>query len=689
MTEQVTDAGLIMSTPMEKSEASVGNELRNKSHSLTPKKFVRPPSRIKNDHPKGPLGKLARSVHQKLYHLTKGTNPSQEEHLQTVHNGRWRAVMMEQNHSGNGSIAVSHDGQMHKGKTGRWKAAVTMYYYHTLTKEVTFQRPKSFVEWKVAMDNHSGRPYYYNTITKETTWIKPEGVRERNIPSEYDTPNGDTNDDLIDVEHLRARTVSPESILSDLECAEREDMSSVKATLGVFNNHRDSSFNSHHMSDTVPTMNCLERESSHTRLSQDNVTENANRERLHALLQRFFPGEKDKFTLFLTKVYGTEMSIIEDIEDMITETPFDQRDQLRGTILCYIHSKLKEMVDGPEDGRDRLASLSLSEPIDGVYPVKDTCTGSDYCPVEILYLEDKNNCSIDGVSPVKSTCIGSDYCPVASPKGTVEIFHLEDKNNCSIDRVSRVKVKCTCTGSDYCSVASPQRSVDNVHLEDKKNCSELTDIFSNTTKKHAETQNPYPVTSTMDNGVSPIKVKCTGCDYCSVISSLGSADDSHLTDKNIFSDHTDHIYNATNHANTQNHLPVHSIIDDHNENVNDVRSKIILNMIAINEKMPLSEITPCDKIIDIEKDGNIISTSPLGRKLELEFKILSDPIYSMTNRKDRPLSMLPCEVSDNESDYQGSTHKNTASIWRDTGIFTPVVNLPQNYVLKTENRNIS
>lgn len=85
------------------------------------------------------------------------------------------------------------------------------YYYHTLTKETRWDKPEDYDEaldarrskskkknrskkdpagassstkprraiWKEAVDQKSGKTYFYHTITKEVTWVKPAGFDEQ------------------------------------------------------------------------------------------------------------------------------------------------------------------------------------------------------------------------------------------------------------------------------------------------------------------------------------------------------------------------------------------------------------------------------------------------------------------------------------------------------------------------------
>ena len=83
------------------------------------------------------------------------------------------------------------------------------YYYHTLTKETRWDQPEEYNEafdarrskskksrakkdpagasakkpkraiWKEAVDQKSGKTYFYHTITKEVTWVKPAGFDQQ------------------------------------------------------------------------------------------------------------------------------------------------------------------------------------------------------------------------------------------------------------------------------------------------------------------------------------------------------------------------------------------------------------------------------------------------------------------------------------------------------------------------------
>eukprot|EP00979_Chaetoceros_neogracilis_P001686 scaffold305_cov267-Chaetoceros_neogracile.AAC.3 len=67
-----------------------------------------------------------------------------------------------------------------KPKCGRWKcvhddASNRVYYYHTCTKKVSWDRPSGFVEWRISHDMKQ-RQFFYNVITKETMWETPDDL---------------------------------------------------------------------------------------------------------------------------------------------------------------------------------------------------------------------------------------------------------------------------------------------------------------------------------------------------------------------------------------------------------------------------------------------------------------------------------------------------------------------------------
>ena len=74
-----------------------------------------------------------------------------------------------------------------------WRMAIDLssfrpYYYHTVTNEVTWDKPmtarsgKEFDHgiWAEAVDESTGRFYYYHTITGQVTWVNPFAFAQQN-----------------------------------------------------------------------------------------------------------------------------------------------------------------------------------------------------------------------------------------------------------------------------------------------------------------------------------------------------------------------------------------------------------------------------------------------------------------------------------------------------------------------------
>mmetsp|Transcript_9837 Transcript_9837/g.20679 ORF Transcript_9837/g.20679 Transcript_9837/m.20679 type:complete len:1085 (-) Transcript_9837:118-3372(-) len=89
------------------------------------------------------------------------------------------------------------EGKPQTSDAKHWKATLDKntnktYYYHTKTKEVTWEKPPGFDEvqkerdaliaeakyWKATSDPNTGKTYYYHSKTKEVTWVKPDGFKE-------------------------------------------------------------------------------------------------------------------------------------------------------------------------------------------------------------------------------------------------------------------------------------------------------------------------------------------------------------------------------------------------------------------------------------------------------------------------------------------------------------------------------
>lgn len=301
-----------------------------------------------------------------------------------------------------------------KSKKGKWKFAKDettnrIYYYHTLTRQVSWEKPPSFQEWKVTLDQNSHRYYYYNVITKETTWVRPTNFKLWNKVE--DEVNGDyyynvltketrwDNPDEILVDELKQKgLVKKEEELVDSnnrrydnvpqQQKQLDDFTAEKQRLeheiGVTSMKDSSLFSSREVESDKPNTvdaNVIvlqpreeiledDSEDDNTELNQTideepgKIVRTSDHEILKRLLMEHCPEETELNFQLLSKVHGRENIIVKGLENLIAETPYDA---LRLTIFSFVKETLRGMGEQPYDEVSNLQKKSMIA--SGVVPI--------------------------------------------------------------------------------------------------------------------------------------------------------------------------------------------------------------------------------------------------------------------------------------------------------------------------------
>jgi len=274
-------------------------------------------------------------------------------------------------------------------KKGRWKCATDatsdkVYFYHTGTKEVSWEKPESFVEWRVTVDQTNGKTCFVNRITKEATWDKPEGVEEwkevkdANTGDSYyysiftretswikpnnsikpkedsDTINRVTEiskekvevvDEKVEQKTEQKKTQSSaaqpdieeaylEAVANtdqpDIEGAYLEAVANVQDSITEDNKiHTEASKFEHEMNDFLP-----------------DISTSPNVEKLASLLSKYCANEKGMNLQLMQKAVGQEALVIRAIEALVDDTPYDE---LQLSISSYVKTAIQSISEEPYD----------------------------------------------------------------------------------------------------------------------------------------------------------------------------------------------------------------------------------------------------------------------------------------------------------------------------------------------------
>jgi hypothetical protein len=369
------------------------------------------------DEPKTPTEQKAteqtpRSSQRKNRKTPKRKTPTSPKSLRKIQIGKLFHARFHKKRSMQGGAQGTADSHSTLGRTqrqnsstrGRWKCVHDpkrdrVYYYQTHTREVTWDRPPNFIEWRVAhdlnkrqffynaitkktrwempdgfeewakvMDEKSGKPYYYNVLTKKTTWKKPADLKNKSSQV-TGTKSGEKVDS---VNASRSGSESKSVTIRESDVQNTEHVVLVSGLQGDFSevkNPRDD--RSPEMATKTPEMSTKETVSPPARSTipmdePPKITKSNDQERLAKLLSTYCPNEKENNAQLLKTCRGQEAPIIKGITGLVEDTPFDE---LRLVIFSYVKTTLREIGGDPFDERNR-STKSRLPPVTQNFPKK-------------------------------------------------------------------------------------------------------------------------------------------------------------------------------------------------------------------------------------------------------------------------------------------------------------------------------
>lgn len=298
-----------------------------------------------------------------------------------------------------------------KPKKGRWKcvhdnSTDRVYFYHTLTREVTWERPAGFVVWRVSRDLNQrpffynvitketswdmpddfvlwkeckdpkgGKSYYYNVLSKETTWEKPADFKESvdggdsagapmaaDASAKGSTSNvkdsvGASADDIVSNVHsnndkatsaqtvVDSQTQTAQPSLPTKDEAELDNHIIIADLVRVESETESSPARSRSRSTDMEEPPKIVKTEKHMRLAK--------------LLKTYCPDENDNNAQLMHKCRGQETPVIKAIEGLVEETPFDE---LRLAIFSFVKTTLRQMGEEPFDERKTMWKRNKSKP---------------------------------------------------------------------------------------------------------------------------------------------------------------------------------------------------------------------------------------------------------------------------------------------------------------------------------------
>lgn len=253
-----------------------------------------------------------------------------------------------------------------KSKVGKWKPAICpntqkVYFYHTKTREVTWNQPPGFFEWKVAKDKE--KVYFFNVITKETTWDMPQGFQQWREVIDTSTDEGkkyyynvltrettwNKPDELIQLEigetERKEEDKSNIELLQELVLGgpdpQEEEVIAEEEPAVQDESHESPSGKSSEKSLSVQEPNVA--------AESDQLTEieiSDPETRLYKLLYKYCPDEKTNNDQLLRLCKGNETAVLKGLESVIEDSPYDE---IGIAIISYVKNTIKSIGEGPMD----------------------------------------------------------------------------------------------------------------------------------------------------------------------------------------------------------------------------------------------------------------------------------------------------------------------------------------------------
>jgi len=246
------------------------------------------------------------------------------------------------------------------------------FFYNVITKETTWDMPDDFILWKEFKDPKGGKSYYYNVLSKETTWEKPtdykksaDGGDSAGAPvvadtsgkgstrNEKDSSVGAPTDDIVSNAYSNKNNDKAASAQTAV------DSQTVQPSL---NTKDEAELNNQIIiADLVHVESEIESSPDRSTDMEDppKIVKTENHTKLAKLLATYCPDENDNNAQLMNRCRGQETPVIKAIEGLLEDTPFDE---LRLAIFSFVKTTLREMGEEPYDERKTMWKRDKSKP---------------------------------------------------------------------------------------------------------------------------------------------------------------------------------------------------------------------------------------------------------------------------------------------------------------------------------------